>query len=86
VDHHTGPAADREGVAMPDVDVTVNIDVYCAKCGSPLCNVTNVRYGGNRSPKFDVTPCENCLEKESDAAYERGFENGREQGTHETNN
>lgn len=56
---------------MPDV--TINIEVYCARCGEGLCNQTEfTRTRGRGEPCFRVEPCERCM----DAAYEEGYRKG----------
>jgi hypothetical protein len=59
---------------MPDIDVTVNIDVWCAKCGAGLCGQTKTISGA-----FHVYPCEACLEKAESEGYDRGWDTAKEQ-------
>lgn len=67
---------------MPEI--SVNIEVFCAKCGEGLCNqteFTTTRYRGE--PSFRVMPCERCLAEAHDDGYneghDKGFEQAREQ-------
>ena len=56
---------------MPEV--TVDVEVYCAKCGEGLCNQTeSTRTRRRQEPAFLVAPCEKCLQD----AYDRGFDAG----------
>jgi len=58
---------------MPDV--TVNVDVYCTRCGAGLCNDTDTRQTHNRQQwEFHVKPCEVCLEAARAAGYDAGRE------------
>ncbi len=67
---------------MPDV--TVNVDVYCGRCGDGLCNQTTYKenYTG-RDKAFHVEPCEKCLDaakdEGDDKGYTRGLDDGREE-------
>lgn len=62
---------------MPNIEITQNVDVWCAKCGAALCNQTDVTYRGRENtPSFLVTPCETCLEKARDEGYEEGKAEG----------
>ncbi len=55
---------------MPDV--SINIDVYCGKCGAGLCQQTGVSYyRGNQS--FNVDPCQNCLDEAKEEGYQDGL-------------
>ena len=59
---------------MPDM--TIEVEIYCAKCGDGLCNQTEFwRTPTRGEPSFRVEPCERCLEAE----YERGREAGIEE-------
>lgn len=62
---------------MPEL--TINVPIYCARCGAGLCNNTTERDRGylNRDdPGFDVKPCEACLEKAKDEGDDEGYERG----------
>jgi hypothetical protein len=52
-----------------DVDVDVDFEVFCARCGAGLCNQSDTRTSRNRKyPQVTVEPCERCL----DSAREEG--------------
>jgi len=54
---------------MPEI--TVNIEIFCDKCGAGLCNNTSARTKPGRYSEmaYYVEPCEKCLQEE----YERGY-------------
>lgn len=69
---------------MPLVEVEIEVEVFCAKCGSSLCNQTESTEAYNRGQKcFRVDPCESCLKKAEDDGYEKGYEEGFEEGYEE---
>jgi hypothetical protein len=57
---------------MPEVNATITWEIWCAKCGAPLCGNVSCRRSiyDNR---FDIEPCEKCL----DAARNEGYEEGQ---------
>ncbi len=56
---------------MPDV--TVEVEVYCARRGAGLCSQTEPTNGYNRGEaQFRVDPCNTCLETEKEEGYEEG--------------
>ncbi len=47
-----------------DVDVAVDIEVYCDVCGNGLCNSVTSTKGRNRGiNQFRLPPCEDCIKK-----------------------
>lgn len=62
---------------MPSFDISVDFDVYCARCGAGLCQQSNTEskssYRGT-SHAVNVEPCENCLRKE----YDKGLDDAAE--------
>ena len=50
------------------VDVTVDIQVYCNKCGAGICR--NVTVDGN---EFHVDPCEDCLNEAATDGHTEGY-------------
>ena len=51
--------------------MAVEFEVFCAKCGAPLCDKTETkltRYG----PRIDVGPCEKCISEAHDKGYSEG--------------
>ena len=63
---------------MPDV--TVNIDVYCGRCGEGLCGQTEVKAASyyNSQPGFHVEPCEKCLDAAEVKGYDEGYGKGQD--------
>jgi hypothetical protein len=68
---------------MPTInsDITVNVDieveVYCAKCGAGLCKQsTSGKTRGRSQPFIEVEPCEKCLDKIKDEGYSDGYAEG----------
>ena len=61
---------------MPEMmfTVTVKVGAHCAKCGALLRpqDDRKAQYGA-----IDVFPCEQCLERERNRAYIKGYLNGR---------
>lgn len=63
---------------MPDV--TINIEIYCDRCGDGLCNqstFTTTRM--RREPSFRIEPCKKCLEAAKQDGYSDGFEDAKQQ-------
>ena len=60
---------------MPDV--TIDVDVYCARCGNVLQTESKEGYCGTK--EFHAEPCEKCLDaakdKGDDEGYDRGLKN-----------
>lgn len=64
---------------MPDI--TVNVEVYCARCGEGLCGQTDSIRGYNRGePQFRVEPCEKCLDVAKDVGDDEGYSRGYDEG------
>jgi hypothetical protein len=66
---------------MPEIEaeatstVTIEFEVFCAKCGAGLCGNTTVGTTKRRGMPFvEITPCERCLKDE----YDRGREEAEE--------
>lgn len=60
---------------MPEV--TVNIEIYCDKCGAGLCNQsTFVKTRVREEPSFRVQPCEKCMDEARDEGYQDGHQVG----------
>jgi RNase P subunit RPR2 len=48
----------RKGV---EVEIDLEIEVWCAKCNQGLCNQSEIRYSKRRHmPQIIVTPCDCC--------------------------
>jgi hypothetical protein len=62
-------------------DITVDVQVYCAKCGAGICgNVTN----GRKIGTIEIEPCERCLKTEADKRYQEGYDEGYDEGIKDT--
>ena len=61
---------------MPDI--TVEIEIYCAKCGAGICRNGTERGGrGYRSiPAFEIEPCEKCMSDAEEEGRQKGYEEG----------
>jgi hypothetical protein len=60
-----------------EADVTVEFEVWCS-CGAGLCNQCSTN-----GTSVTVEPCEKCLEKEHDDAYDEGKADGRSEAEEE---
>ena len=58
------------------MDIDVQLDFYCAICGSHLDN--NISYDNLRSV-IRVEPCEKCLEEAREEAREKAIKEAREE-------
>lgn len=56
-------------------EVTVDIQIYCSGCGAGICSNAT---GGNG--RFDIEPCERCLEAAKKEGLDEGYDNGYEDG------
>lgn len=64
---------------MPEFAVTVDFEVFCAKCGEGLCNQSTTGQTPRRSQNYvQVSPCEKCLGREREDGYSEGYEKGFE--------
>lgn len=61
---------------MPEI--TVDIEVWCAKCGTGLCQGTTATTHRGR-PGFDVEPCPKCMSAENDAGFEVGYDQAKDE-------
>jgi len=58
-----------------DVEVDVDFEVFCARCGAGLCNQSDTRASRNRKyPQVTVEPCERCLENAAEEARQKAIE------------
>ena len=58
---------------MPEVNATITWEIWCAKCGAPLCgNVSVRRHSRFDENRFNIEPCEKCLDAARDEGYEEG--------------
>jgi hypothetical protein len=58
-----------------DVEVDVDFEVFCARCGAGLCNQSDTRTSRNRKyPQVTVEPCERCLENAAEEARQKAME------------
>lgn len=64
-----------------EVDVDIDFEVFCARCGAGLCNQSDTRSSHNRNyPQVTVEPCDKCIETAKDEGYDKGYEKGYESG------
>lgn len=61
---------------MPAIEV--DIELYCGRCGEGIC-ANGTATAKRRKECFVIDPCERCLQKESDNAFEDGHEKGYEE-------
>ena len=54
---------------MPEI--TINVEVFCGKCGAGLCRNTDVT-SHHGQDAFTVEPCQRCLDREYEVGYEAG--------------
>lgn len=59
---------------MPEI--TIEFDMYCAKCGKGLCNQTEVCPPSHSKSGISVhvEPCERCIDEALDQGYEKGVD------------
>ena len=58
-----------------DVDVDVDFEVFCARCGSGLCNQSDTRESRYRKyPQVTVEPCERCINNAIDEAVQKALQ------------
>jgi RNase P subunit RPR2 len=63
-----------------EIDVDIDFEVYCEKCGAGICNNANTRSSYKRGmAQVTITPCENCLKN----AYEEGKQEGHDEAKNE---
>jgi hypothetical protein len=58
---------------MPEV--TVDLDVYCGTCGTPLCHQTNSAKIRGRCSIY-VAVCGECVDAAKDRGYTEGYNKG----------
>jgi hypothetical protein len=54
----------------------IYFEVYCAKCGKGLCNLTTV--DERSGVKIEVKPCPDCLKGAESDGFNKGFWEGCE--------
>jgi len=59
---------------MVNIDITVDIEFYCAECGAGICANAEAGTTNRGDPKFTITPCKVCLEKARDEGYKEAKE------------
>jgi hypothetical protein len=55
---------------MPEINVAVNVELFCGKCGAEISDNGTERR--NRNGALDIDPCVDCLK----AAEKRGYDEG----------
>ncbi len=67
---------------MPEV--SVEVEVYCAKCGDGLCDQTESTTGFSRGePQFRVDPCRRCLDEAREEGKSGGYDGGSSEAEEE---
>lgn len=56
---------------MPEFDINVEFEVFCADCGGGLCRVSQ-GHSSKQGPFVEVGSCERCEQE----AYDRGYHAG----------
>ena len=55
---------------MPSFETTCEFEVYCAKCGTGICNNCDTMKTYTRNAnRLEVNPCEKCLQSAHDDGY-----------------
>lgn len=64
-----------EVTAEVTVETTIEVEVYCQRCGAGLCGQTEsvTTYARGR-PAFRVEPCQSCLDDAESKGYSEGYE------------
>jgi len=57
--------------------ISVDFDVYCAKCGAGICHNVEVDDRGGVIRLY-IDPCDDCLKNEYDEGYSDGKEEANE--------
>ena len=56
------------------VDADLEVEVFCAECGTGLCNQSEAgRTTHRHTPFISVKPCAKCMSNAEDAGYEKGY-------------
>lgn len=62
---------------MPDIEVS--IELFCNRCGAVLAaTATAAKYP--QDARFDIDPCEKCLENEYDKGHDDGYAEAEKDG------
>ena len=62
---------------MPEF--ALEFEVFCS-CGEGLCNQSDTRTSyGRRMPQVVVQPCERCLQRARDEAWNEGYESAMQE-------
>lgn len=54
-------------------------EVYCARCGKGLCNLTSV--DESKGIKVEVKPCPECMKHAESDGFDKGFLEGLSSGS-----
>lgn len=66
---------------MPEFEVTVDFEVFCATCGAGLCGNSTVGNTPRRGMRYvQVLPCETCIDNALDEGRDRGYRSGYDDG------
>jgi len=64
----------QKGARARMPEVTVDVELFCARCGAGLCNKTMSTQTRLRvQPAFQVEPCEQCLNNARQWADMEGY-------------
>jgi hypothetical protein len=69
--NHFRDATEKVGKERKMPEITINVEVFCGKCGAGLCRNTDVT-SHHGQDAFTVEPCQRCLDREYEVGYEAG--------------
>lgn len=62
-----------------NIEVSIDFEVYCDRCGAGICSNTTVTTSRNRGyPQLRIEPCEKCLAEATKEGYADGYAEGKE--------
>ena len=57
------------------VDISLDVEIFCATCGKGLCNQsTAVKTRNRQADAIDVEACQHCLDAAEQIGYDKGYE------------
>lgn len=65
--------------ATQEVDVDLDVEIWCARCGAGLCNTVTIK-----GTSINVPPCDSCMGEIKKDGYDEGYDVGYEIGKEET--
>ena len=63
---------------MPNFDIEIDFEVYCATCGAGLCGQSEGTQN-NRGLIVNVEACENCIDIAKEESYQEGYEEAEQE-------